>query len=160
VLGRNPREGEASGCRRRWYRHRNSGEGGGAREGGQSGVGVEGVDERAWSRFEQLGRRRGREGGPATEVPHGAGRRHVAWARPAGDNPTVSRPAATRMRRAWAARCCSDSSALAPTGWTPVAERVRRCGWRVGRPEKKAWGRAQMNSKVLHLFELVLNSLN
>jgi hypothetical protein len=45
------------------------------------------VDERAWSRFEQLGRRRGREGGPATEVPHGAGRRHEAWARPAGDTP-------------------------------------------------------------------------
>jgi hypothetical protein len=37
VLGRNPREGEASGGRRRWYGRRNGGEGGDAQEGGGTG---------------------------------------------------------------------------------------------------------------------------
>jgi hypothetical protein len=140
-----------------------AGSGGEARaleRGGRSRVGVEGVDERARSRFERLGRRRGREGkkregGPATEMPRGAGRRCGASRRPAGGAPIVSRPAVTRMRRARAAHRCSDSGTLALTRRAPVAERAGRRGWRVGRPEKKAWGRAQMNSKALHLFELI-----
>jgi hypothetical protein len=88
--------------------------------------------------LERRGRRRGREGkkreggGPDVEVPCGARWRHGAWPRPAGGAPTVSQPAATRMRHAQAARRCSDSGALAPTGRAPVASRAGRHGWRVG----------------------------
>jgi hypothetical protein len=45
ALGKIQHEGEASGGQSRWYGHENGGEGGGAREGGRSGVGDEGVDE-------------------------------------------------------------------------------------------------------------------
>jgi hypothetical protein len=55
ALGKIRREGEASGGRRWRYGRENGGEGGGAREGGRSGDGVEGVDEWARSRFERLG---------------------------------------------------------------------------------------------------------
>jgi hypothetical protein len=45
VLGKIRREGEVSSGPRRRYGRENGGEGGGAREGGRSGVGDEGVDE-------------------------------------------------------------------------------------------------------------------
>jgi hypothetical protein len=96
-----------------------------------------------------------------TERGGGSGRRSAtrrgmtSW----GLAPTVSRSAATRMRRTRAVRHCSDSGALAPTRRAPVIARVGRRGWHVGARgparEEKRGGRAQMNNKVLHLFELV-----
>jgi hypothetical protein len=56
----------------------------------------------------------------------------VAWPRPVGGALTVSRLAATQMRRARAAHRYSDSDALALTRRAPVAERAGRCGWHVG----------------------------
>jgi hypothetical protein len=82
--------------------------------------------------LERRGHRRSREGGPAAEVPRGVGRHRGAWPRLAGGAPSVSRSAATRMRRARAARRCSDSGTLAPIGRAPVAARARRHGWRTG----------------------------
>jgi hypothetical protein len=84
------RGGETSGGRGRRYRHGSSGEGGDAQEGGRSGVGDEGVDER-----------------------FGHVRAARSAARPASGAPIVSWPAVTRTRRARAARHGSDSGALA-----------------------------------------------
>jgi hypothetical protein len=47
--------------------------------GGQSRVGVEGVDERARSRFERLGRRRGREGKKRERRGGGSSRGSATW---------------------------------------------------------------------------------
>jgi hypothetical protein len=70
----------------------------------RGGVGEEWRWENEWarSRFERRGRRRGREGkkregGPAAEVPHSAGRRRGAWPRPTGRAPVVARA----ERRGW-----------------------------------------------------------
>jgi hypothetical protein len=80
ALGKIRREGEASSGRRRRYGRGNGGEGGGAREGGRSGVSDEGVD--AWRVDCVFGassvggaaeREKGEERwGLAVGVPHGA----------------------------------------------------------------------------------------
>jgi hypothetical protein len=81
--------------------------------------------------LERRGRRRGREG---KKREGGSGHRSATWRGTAswGLAPTVSRPAATRMRRARAAHRCSDNDALAPTGCALVAARAERRGWRAG----------------------------
>jgi hypothetical protein len=98
----------------------NGGEGGGAREGARAGSVT-----REWTSgsvtFKRLGRLRGREGKRRGErgVRCVGATRHGgdcgASPRQVGGAPTVSRPAVSRMRRARAARCCSDSGVLALT---------------------------------------------
>jgi hypothetical protein len=134
ALSKIRREGEASGGRRRRYGRGNGREGGGAREGGRSRVGVEGVDEWARSRFERLGRRRGREG---KKREGGSGRksatrrRTASWGLaptggwrpdcvPAGRDPVASRAGSAslfRQRRAgadWAGSGGSESGEAEP----------------------------------------------
>jgi hypothetical protein len=98
--------------------------------GGGVGSVSRGVDERARSCFERIGRRHGREGkkregGPTAEVPCGVGR-----PRPGCD--AQGRRVAVRTAARW----------RRPGG--PRWQRERGGGreWRVGRPEKKARGRA------------------
>jgi hypothetical protein len=125
--------------------------------GGQSRVGDKGVDEwlghvqTARSTARQRGEKEGRGGVRCVGATwHGGDR--GAWPRQAGGAPTVSRPAVSRTRRARAARCCSDSGALALTWKGPGgsksgegAER-HRCAWPGTR--RKRGGRAQMNSNI------------
>jgi hypothetical protein len=140
ALGKIRREGEASGGQRRRYGRENGGEGGGAREGGRSGVGDEGVDEwlghvrTARSAARQRGEKEGRGG---------------VWQR--GHHAT---------RGAWS---------LAPTGWRhpdrgPAVggrgseKREARRAW--AGPGRKRVDRAQMNSTVLDLFKLIQTGSN
>jgi hypothetical protein len=114
--------------------------------------------------LEQRCRQRGRE----EKKREGGGVRpqkcHTVWEGVVGPGPdrrVAPRPCLGQPRPggdARAARCCSDSGALAPTGRASVAVRARRHGLRArtwAGPRRKQGGRAQMNSKVLHLFELV-----
>jgi hypothetical protein len=98
VLGKIRREGEASGGQRRRYGREKGGEGGGAQEGGRSGVGDEGVDEwlghvrTARSAARQRGEKEGRGGGG-----FGSGDTMLRGARGAGLRPAGGVPTAARL---------------------------------------------------------------
>jgi hypothetical protein len=116
--------------------------------------------------LERRGRRRGREGkkregGGGSSRGSATGRRTALWGLAATGGrrpdrvPTCRDPDATRVsgaslfgqRRVGADRSGPGGS---KSGEAQVA-RVRACAG----PRRKRGGRAQMNSKVLHLFELV-----
>jgi hypothetical protein len=120
--------------------------------GGQSRVGDKGVDEwldhvqTARSTARQRGEKEGRGGVRCMGATRHGGDRGAS-PRQAGGAPTMS-----RTRRAQAARCCSDSGALALTWKGPSgsesqegAERHKRT-WPGTR--RKRGGRAQMNSNI------------
>jgi hypothetical protein len=103
----------------------------------------------------QRGKRREKGGGPRRGgVPRGAG---VPWGlAPTGSHrPTAAR--ARRLRMTCAARACRPDRAVreradrwAATQYQAAVPLIGGAG-----PRRKRGGRAQMNSKVLHLFELV-----
>jgi hypothetical protein len=133
TLGKIRREGEASRGRGQWSECGIGGEVGGAREGGQSGVSDEGVDEwrvgRVFERARSVARLRGkkeRRGGVQPWGCHMVRGGRGAWPEPVGGAPTVSWPAVTRTRSARAARRCSDRGALGTDEWAPVVVRAGR----------------------------------
>jgi hypothetical protein len=150
ALSKIQREREASGGRRRRYRHGSGGEGCGAQR-RRSGVGDEGADEggsgyvfeRARSAARLRGKKEKRGGGPDVGVPHGVG---AAW----GLAPTGGRrPDRVPAGRDPDAACAGGASLFgqrhaSTDGRAPVAVRAGRkrrgargARARVGQPEKK-----------------------